>query len=598
MTEHNPSRRIFILGAGKVALTTLILGRMFYLQVMEGNKYALLAEKNRISWRFKPNPRGAILDCIGKEIAGNQNAFHLVIDHDARKNIKNLLKQLHTHVNLSSENDARVIKDLKRNPAYIPTIIKEHLTWDEVTRIELNAANLDGIYVTHGHRRFYPNGHAFACVTGYVSTPSQKDVEVDPLLKLPGLRVGRQGMEQVYNASLRGTPAYEQLEVNAHLKVVRKLTSSPGETGETLPLTLHHDLQLDCWHMLSEHKAASCVVMDVQTGAIRALVSHPSVDPTQFIDGMNTAQWNALQNDPLTPLLNRITHAAYPPGSTTKMLVALAALEAGLIDEQTHFHCNGAFPLGSHIFHCARAQGHGSLALKEAIAASCDVYFYHLALKVGADRIAHMARRFGLGQMTAIDLPQEKNGLVPDPRWKKQVKKTSWYPGDTINFSIGQGFMLATPLQLVRMTAALANGGHLVTPHLAQKEDHPLPTSLDIHPDHLSLVCQGMHQAVHTPQGTCFGANDKTKGILMAGKTGSSQVKRIHMAERLAGLHRAGGKAWQDMDHALFVGYAPFDNPRFAVCVAVEHGGWGGRIAAPIGVQALQKAVTYLETVT
>ncbi len=593
--EHNLSRRIFILSAGKVALTSLILGRMFYLQVIEGRKYSLLAEKNRISWRFMPNPRGLILDCTGKEIAGNMNAFHLVVDYEARKNIKTLLSKLQKFVTVTPKQEARLMKDIKRNPAYIPIVIKEHLTWDEVTQIELNSTTLSGVYVASGHRRAYPNGHIFGVITGYVSTPTQKDVDEDPLLKLPGLRLGRQGMEQVHNAQLRGEPAYEQLEVNANLKAVRKLSSSPGQKGASLPLTIHHDLQIACWNLISAHHAGSCMIMDTHTGAIRAFVSHPYVDPSKFIDGMSSTHWQELQNDPLTPLLNRITCATYPPGSTTKMLVALAALEEEIIDEHTHFHCSGAMPLGSHIFHCWKNGGHGNMALKEALAASCDVYFYQLALKVGAGPIADMARRFGLGEKSGIDLPQEKAGLIPDPGWKRKVKETSWYPGDTLNFAIGQGFMNTTPLQLARMTAALANGGHLVTPHLASPSaDFEWMEPFTIDPRHLNLVCEGLRQAIHTPRGTCFGASAHTHGISMAGKTGSSQVKRIHLADRLAGLHRSQAKAWEDMDHALFVGYAPFDSPRYAVCVVVDHGGSGGRIAAPIGVQALSEAIKLL----
>jgi penicillin-binding protein 2 len=587
------SRRIFILGAGTIAATTLIVGRMFYLQVMEGNKYSLLAEKNRISWRFKPNPRGRIFDCTGKEIAGSENSFHLVVDHDARKHIRPILNALQTHLPLTPEQEARIIKDIKRNPAYIPTLIKEHLTWEEVTRIELHAASLEGIYITSGHRRHYPHGPAFSPITGYVSIPTVKDVAADPLLKLPGLRVGRQGIEQLHNRTLMGEPAAEQLEVNANLKVVRKLSSSLGKPGEDLQLTINHDLQMRCWDLLSQHKAGSCIVMDVHTGAIKALISSPSVDPTLFLDGIKTNDWKDLQNDPLTPLINRITSAVYPPGSTLKMIVALAGLEAGVIDENTHFQpCSGSFPLGSHVFHCWKDGGHGSLALKDALAASCDVYLYQLALKVGPQRIADMARRLGLGQATGIDFIQEKSGLVPDPSWKKRVKKTSWYPGDTLNLGIGQGFMLSSPLQLVRMTAALANGQQLVTPHLVTPpEGHLNLTPFSLNPRHLEIVRQGMHRAVHTPYGTCFSANQHTQGILMAGKSGSSQVKRIHMADRLAGLHRGSGRAWEGIDHAIFVGYAPFDNPRYATCVVVDHGSSGGRVAAPIGIQALREAL-------
>jgi penicillin-binding protein 2 len=338
---------------------------------------------------------------------------------------------------------------------------------------------------------------------------------------------------------------------------------------------------------MKPHQAGRCLLMDIHTGEILTDISHPSYDPNLFSNGIQKQDWQALQSDPLLPLINRPISGLYPPGSTFKMLVILAALEEGLIDRHTQFFCNGAMEMGSHIFHCWHT--HGQVDLVKAIASSCDIYIYQIALKLGADKIAAIARRFGFSTPTGIELQNEKSGLVPDKSWKKKAKKVSWFPGDTLNFSIGQGFFTATPIQMARMTAAIANGGRLVTPHLCKMHpDRTYQQIIDIDPADLELIHLSMMQAIHEPFGTSHSAVHETGGILMAGKTGSSQVKRIHMEDRLKGLHKSTSRAWADLEHAIFTGFAPYDNPRYAVCVVIEHGGGGGRVAGPIGVAALR----------
>ncbi|MBN9564968.1 MAG: penicillin-binding protein 2 [Alphaproteobacteria bacterium] len=592
--ENIITRRIFMLGLGKGALLSLILGRMYYLQIVEGKKYELLADKNRISWRFKSKPRGRILDCQGHEMSSNKGVFNLVADHDALKNIHPLLETIGKYIPIDEDHKKWVIRELKRNPPYIPTIVKSNLSWEEVTSIELNASELQGAYIENSYQRDYLNGSAFAAITGYVSTPTPNDVEAEPLLKLPGLRVGRQGLEKTYDHHLQGEPAHEQLEVNARNRIVRKLSQYPGRVGGDINLTIHNDLHLKCLELMNPHQAGSCLLMDIHTGEILTYISHPSYNPNLFANGIQKQDWQALQNDPLRPLINRPISGLYPPGSTFKMLVILAALEEGLIDSNTQFFCNGALEMGSHIFHCWHT--HGQVDLVKAIAASCDIYIYQIALRLGADKISAIARRFGFGSLTGIELEDEKSGLVPDKSWKKKTKKASWYPGDTLNFSIGQGFFTATPIQIARMIAALANGGRLVTPHLCKlHEGHEYQEIININPAHLDLIHLGMMHAIHEPYGTSHSAAPATGGILMAGKTGSSQVKRIHMEDRLRGLHKSASRAWADLEHAIFSGFAPYDNPRYGVCVVIEHGGGGGRVAGPIGVGALRLCLEHFQ---
>jgi penicillin-binding protein 2 len=394
------------------------------------------------------------------------------------------------------------------------------------------------------------------------------------LSKLGRMSVGKTGLEGQYEALLFGKPGTQEIEVNAAGQLIRILEKKPFESGETLKTTIYGELQTFVYNLLSAHKSGSAVVMNAQTGEVLAMVSYPSFDPHVFEDGILENEWRALLNDPYRPLTNKATSGLYAPGSVFKMIVALAALDAGIDPLKTH-SCVGGVLVGNHMFHCHKPGGHGQMDLKSAITESCDVYFYEVAQKVGIEKIAQMALKFGLGAKTALDFPSEKEGLIPGKEWKQRVKKDSWKVYDTILSSIGQGYILSSPLQLAQLTARLATG-KAITPRLTG--ENPIFESLDVLPVHLKIIQESMENVVNHPFGTGYAS--RLESVKYSGKTATSQVKRISMRERALNLHQS--RSWGDKDHAIFTGYGPSESPKYVVAVVIEHGGSGSRIAAPI----------------
>ncbi|NNE83949.1 MAG: penicillin-binding protein 2, partial [Alphaproteobacteria bacterium] len=412
----------------------------------------------------------------------------------------------------------------------------------------------------------------------------------DPLLELPGFRIGRSGVERTFDLALRGRAGSSQLEVNALGRVIRELGRREGQTGQTLVLTFDSTLQQSAMKALGD-QTGSVVVLDVNTGATMVQASTPTFDPNNFTNGLSETEWRALVDDERAPLRNKAIAGEYAPGSTFKMIVALAALEAGQINSDTSFFCSGSLTLGDGKFHCWKRQGHGHTNLNKGIAESCDVYFYELSKRVGIDRIADMAKRFGLGQDLDLDIPGARPGLIPTKAWKSAVIGQRWAQGETLVAAIGQGFVLATPLQLATMMARIANGGRAVTPFIARdvmandslggRSDAP-PPDIGVNQNHLDLVRKAMVNVTNSRRGTAYRARIMVPGMAMAGKTGTSQVRRITRAERAAGILKNEQLPWKRRDHALFVGYAPIEAPKYAVAVVVEHGGGGSKVAAPI----------------
>lgn len=586
------SRRSIVLFGGKIFLLSGLVGRMYYLQVVEAEKYKTLADENRISFKLIAPKRGRILDRFGRPMAVNQQNYRVLLVPENTKDIAYTLTQLGKVIPINEHDFTRVKREIKRRRRFLPVILRENMAWNDVARIEVNAAELPGIEIDVGETRFYPDGLEAASVLGYVSSVSDKDLTGDPLLELPGFRIGKAGMEKVHDLALRGKGGTSQVEVNAFGRQIRELERSEGLPGAETWLTIDMELQKFVANRLGD-ESASAVVMDVNTGEILSLASSPSFDPNAFNRGLSRAEWKALVSNPRTPLNNKAIAGQYAPGSTFKMVVALAALEKGIITPSSKFFCSGELVLGDSTFHCWKKRGHGSMDMVSAITQSCDVYFYEIAKRTGIDRISAMARRLGLGQILDIEISGERKGLMPTRAWKKKAKRVSWQQGETLLAGIGQGFILATPLQLAVMMSRLVNGGEAVWPHLTRKIvpydalEPPQPVlpetkSIGIHPPHLDLIRKAMGAVSNSPYGTAYRSRIKEPGFQYGGKTGTVQVRRITKSEREVGVKKNKDLEWRERDHALFVGYAPLQNPRYAVSIVVEHGGGGSSTAAPI----------------
>lgn len=593
------NRRTAMLAGGQLVLLGALTGRLYYLQVVEADKYATLADENRINFRLLPPPRGRITDRNGLPIADNQQNYRLLLISENTLSVEGTLRALERIIPLGESEKRRIIRDVKRNKSFVPVTVRENLEWPEVSQIEVNTPDLPGVLIDVGESRNYPYGEEFSHVLGYVAAVSHNETSDDPLLDLPGFRIGKAGIEKIHDLALRGSGGNSQVEVNAFGRVIRELSRQEGLPGAEVQLTLDAALQKFAAARIAG-ESATVVVMDVRNGEVLALTSSPSFDPNLFNQGLSTTEWNDLVNNPRSPLINKSIQGQYAPGSTFKMVVALAALERGVITPDTQFFCSGKMELGNAVFHCWKRTGHGTMDCLNAITQSCDVYFYEVAKRVGVERIAIMARRMGLGDPLGIDLPGERGGLIPTPEWKKSAIGSSWQKGETVILGIGQGYILTTPLQLATMMARLANGGVAVKPHLTRQIAEPggaepkfarqPPESIGILPAQLALIRKAMSDVVNDPLGTAFRARITQKDEAMGGKTGTVQVRRISKAERELGVRKNKDIEWEARDHALFVGYAPVDNPRFAVAVVVEHGGSGSSAAAPIARDVLQEA--------
>ena len=582
------TRRMLVLGGMKLGLLSTLAGRLYYLQVVESQKYTMQAEENRISLRLVAPSRGPIIDRFGVPLAVNQQNYRVVLVAERSRNINDTLDRISQVVPLTENDRRRVMREIHRKRRFVPVTVRENLTWEQVATLEINTPDLPGVAIEVGESRLYPEADATAHILGYVGAVSEAELaHGDPVLSLPGFRVGKSGMEKFHEKALRGVAGTSQLEVNAVGREIRELSRDEGQPGREVQLTLDIGLQRFVQHRLSEEKSAACVVMDVNTGGVYALCSHPSYDPNQFATGISAELWEDLLSNPTTPLSNKAVAGQYAPGSTYKMVVALAALESGLINSRHTVFCPGYMDLGDHRFHCWKKGGHGTLDVVGALRHSCDTYFYDLARRLGPDRIAEMANRFGMGRSLGLDLPHERPGLIPTREWKQAALGASWQQGETLVAAIGQGYVLATPLQLAVMTARLANGGYGVKPHLT-KQIKGLATEqtswppVGVKKENLDLVLRGMAEVVNSPIGTAYKARIMEPGFEMAGKTGTAQVRRITMAERSTGVKKNEDLPWRERDHALFVAFAPLHAPRYACSVLVEHGGGGSTVAGPI----------------
>ena len=599
-THRTFTRRALLLGGAQAALVTGLAARMYYLQVIESEQYKLLADENRINLRLLPPPRGRVLDRTGVELANNQQNYRVVLIAEQADNVAQTLEALAELIPLDAYERSKVLREVKRRRSFVPVTVAENLTWEEFARVNVYTPDLPGIQPDIGETRAYPYGGKMAHVIGYVGAVSERDLTGDPLLELPGFRVGKSGVERTREEFLRGKAGVSRVEVNAFGRVIRELNRREGQPGEDLRLSLDAELQNHMMNLLGE-ESASAVVMDIHSGEVLGLASTPGFDPQAFNIGLTQQAWTDLTGDPRNPLMNKAIAGQYPPGSTFKMIVAIAALDAGLMSPEQKVFCSGHVELGNQRFHCWKRTGHGNMEMLDAIEQSCDVYFYEVAKRVGIDRIAETARHFGLGAETGIEIPAERKGLMPTREWKKARTGEAWQQGETLVAGIGQGFVLTTPLQLAVMTARIANGGFAVKPRLIlgapeSAEAVSEPERMPIGRNALQLVAEAMRRVSNVPTGTAFGARIRDPSMALAGKTGTSQVRRITRAERENRVLRNDELPWEQRDHALFVAFAPTSAPRYAVSVVVEHGGSGSAAAAPLArdilikVQELERA--------
>jgi penicillin-binding protein 2 len=588
------TRRTAMLAGGKLAIVAVLVGRMYYLQVVQSDQYQMLADENRIDLRLLPPLRGRILDRFGQELASNRQNFRAVLVPEQTDDVAATLDALAEVVPFDEHQRKKVMREIARRRPFVPVTVLENLSWEQFAAINVHGPELSGIQPEVGETRFYPYGEQLAHVIGYVAAVSEAEVGDDPLLQLPGFRIGKNGIERAFDERLRGTAGSSRVEVNAYGRMIRELQRREGVPGDEVVMTLDMDLQRFAYDAMGQESGAA-IVMDVHTGEVLALASTPGFDPNLFNTGLSHADWNALRQNERNPLINKPIAGLYPPGSTFKMMTALAALESRIVTPQNAVFCPGVMTLGNHQFHCWKKEGHGTVDMATALERSCDVYFYEVARRIGIDRIAEMCHRFGLGRPTGIELPNERGGVVPSTQWKIATYGKSWQQGETLVAGIGQGYVTATPLQLAQMTARIANGGIAVSPRLVRSAGATVfgtnePPSLGISPANLAVVIEGMNRVTNSPSGTAFKKRIVEPGWEMAGKTGTAQVRRITMAERAAGIRKQEDRPWIERHHALFVGFAPVAAPRYAAVVVVEHGGSGSGAAAPIARDLLREA--------
>ena len=593
------TRRALFMGGCMAATIAVIGARMRYLGVEQADEFRLLAEENRVNIRLIPPARGLILDRNGKLIAGNEQNYRVVITREGAGDVDLVLNRLSHVIPMTADDRVKIKADIEKNSSFVPIPVAERLDWDQFSKIALNAPALPGVSPEVGLSRLYPRDLDFAHVVGYVGPVSERDLEgienPDPLLQIPKFQIGKIGVERWMESKLRGRAGNKRIEVNAVGRVMRELERSEGLPGADMRLTIDADVQNFVQARMGVESAA-CVVMDVNNGDLIAAVSSPSFDPNLFVRGISQTDYSSLLENDHRPLANKVVQGVYPPGSTFKMVTALAALEAGVIDTETRVRCPGYLEYGDTRFHCWKRGGHGSVDLARSLAESCDVYFYDIAQRVGIDKIAEMGRKLGLGIRHDMPLSAIAEGNMPDKAWKKERHNAEWRIGDTINASIGQGYVLTSPLQLAVMTARIASG-RSVAPRIVRSidgQDSPVIQGepLGIDGSILSAVRLGMVKVVNDSSGTGYSSRIADDQLQMAGKSGTSQVRNISVAERASGVVSNNDLPWARRDHALFVCYGPIEAPRYAVSVVVEHGGGGSAVAAPIARDALLRALS------
>lgn len=584
------TRRGLLLGGAQIAFMAGLGMRMRYLQVDQADQFRLLAEENRINIRLIPPARGLIYDRKGRLVGDNEQNYKITIVREDAGDVDEVIARLTRIVDIDPDELERARKELKRRSPFVPVTVADRLSWEDLAQVAVNAPALPGVTPEVGLSRRYPMIEDYAHVVGYVGPVSDYDLnrieDPDPLLQIPKFQIGKVGIETKMEAALRGKAGTRRIEVNAVGRVMRELDRQEGQAGANLQLTIDSGLQNYCQQRLAGESAAA-VVIDTSNGDLLAVASTPAFDPNKFVRGISVADYGALTENKYRPLANKSVQGTYPPGSTFKMITALAALEAGVVTPEETVRCPGYVEVGGRRFHCWKRSGHGQVNLHNSLKHSCDVFYYEMAQRAGIENISEMARRFGFGERFDIPMSAVASGLAPTKQWKRERRGAEWVIGDSLNASIGQGFVLASPLQLAVMSARIATGS-TITPRLIRtingiEQPTGLGDSLGLNENNLRVVRRGMNAVSNDPRGTAYRSHIAADEMRMAGKTGTSQVRNA--------VVRNQDVPWEQRDHALFVAFAPVEAPRIACSVVVEHGGGGSSTAAPIARDIVLQAL-------
>ena len=593
-------RRFFLLSTLKGLSFGILSWRLFDLQVVENKKYDKLSKSNQFNFSLVLPERGEIYDRKGRVLAANRDAFSLYVKLRDNINIDDILQKLRLITSFNEEDFKKLktkIKNLNKNN--LNMFITDNLSQRDISKIAVRLHEFPEVNFMMTKKRVYPQGAITSHLIGYTGKLTEKDLKKNKgLINYSNLEVGKSGLEKFFDNKLRGKFGRRREEVNARGKIVTSNLYENPKSGENLNISIDLNIQSYALSRLEKGNAkknskknpetGSIVVMDVNNGQLLCCVSSPNFNPNMFSRGIKSKEWKSLIDNKKAPLLFRAVSGLYSPGSTIKMAVALAALEAGVIGYDTKFFCNGVKEYGNMKFHCWYKHGHGNINLSQAIERSCDVFFYELGLKVGIEKISVMLKKLGLSSDIDLELNEIRKGLVPTKKWKLETKGTKWTPGETINSSIGQGYMLSSPVELATMVARIANSKNLVEPTLLTNSKKSF-SKLDINLNHLNYIKKAMHNVVNSEFGTAYKSKLNLADIKMAGKTGTVQVIRISEEEREKGITKNKDREWKKRDHALFIGYAPIQKPKYAICVIVEHGGSGSSIAAPIARDIMKK---------
>ena len=594
------NRRMFVIGAAKVILFTGIVVRLFSLQINENKKYLTLSDKNRIrEWKLPPT-RGNIVDYFNNVIAGNLKVYQLHIIPEQVENFNYLLIRLKNLLALSNKKISKILKLKKKLKPWESIIVSENLSWSQFVKVNNYLYDLSGVKPVMSISRNYPFDDIYTHVLGYVSQPNENDILQNKIIQerfVPGMKVGKLGLEKTLENHLIGTNDIQRYEVNAYGKRINQLEYQKGKKGSKIRLTIDTEVQKLSAKLL-ENKAGSISVMDIYTGEMIAMYSSPSYDPNKFLFGISKDDWELIRNNPLKPLINKTLSGLYSPGSTIKPIVALSALENNIINPNFKVRCTGKTELYGQTFHCWKEKGHGYVSLNNAMKQSCDTYFYEIARLLGVDRLKITAKKFGLGEKVLGEyFENEKQGLFPNTSWKKNKLGKGWVLGETLITGIGQGYIQTTPLQLCLMTAQIGNGGYSIKPKIIvnndplnfieakknMEEQYLINSNSQLFKDkkNIKIIQQAMFSSTNEIGGTSYRSRIDNPKYQFAGKTGTAQVKRISKRERELDL-KIDQIPYKNRDHALYVAYGPYKNPRYAVSIIVEHGGSGSKAAAPM----------------
>ncbi len=593
------NRRMFILATAKIIILGGIMSRLFFLQVKENKKYLTLSDKNRIrEWKLPPI-RGEFKDYFGRTIAGNFQAYQLHIIPEQVEDFRYVIYRVKELLELTDKEFKKILKKKNEIKPWETLIVADNLNWEKFSKINNHLYDLNGVKPVISISRDYPYGDNFTHVLGYVSQANENDISVNKDIKekfVPGLKVGKTGLEKSFEQELIGSNSVERYEVNAYGRRVNQLAFQKGDKGKTIKLTIDTKIQELSNQLLAE-KAGSICVMDIFTGAIIAMHSSPSFDPNSFVFGISQDEWQLIRNNPMKPLVNKSLSGNYSPGSTIKPLVALSALENEIINPDFTVHCKGhknPLELYGQTYHCWKKEGHGFVNLREGMKQSCDSYFYEVARRLGVDKLSVTAKKFGLGNKVFRNLfENEKNGLVPNTEWKKNALGRNWVLGETIITGIGQGFIQTTPIQLCLMTAQIANGGYKIYPKLvANDEKSPDDKFIPLYKksQNIKIVQDAMFSSTNEVRGTSYRSRIDNPKYQFAGKTGTAQVKKITERDRELDL-KTFEIPYQERDHALYVAYGPYKSPRYALSIVIEHGGSGGTVAAPLAKELFKMII-------